>query len=72
MSDLSEYYLEIAYIISIIMFMMGLRKLGHPETAKAGNLLAGIGMTLAIVATIFLKEHSILLLISGVLLKIPQ
>ena len=55
---MGEYYLEIAYIISIVMFMMGLRKLGHPETAKSGNFLAGAGMTLAILATIFLKEYT--------------
>ena len=55
---MSEYYLEIAYIISIIMFMMGLRKLGHPQTAKSGNMLAGYGMAIAIVATIILKEHT--------------
>ena len=55
---MSEYYLEIAYIISVIMFMMGLRKLGHPETAKSGNMLAGFGMAIAIVATIVLKEYT--------------
>ena len=55
---MSGYYLEIYYIISIIMFMMGLRKLGHPETAKSGNLLAGCGMALAIVATIIFKEYT--------------
>jgi NAD(P) transhydrogenase subunit beta len=55
---MSEYYLEIAYIISIIMFMMGLRKLGHPQTAKSGNMLAGYGMAFAIAATIIFKEYT--------------
>jgi len=51
---MTEYYLEIAYIVAIVLFMMGLKKLGHPQTAQKGNLQAGIGMGIAILATLFL------------------
>lgn len=53
---MSAYYLEIAYIISVVMFMMGLKKLGHPQTARTGNMQAGIGMGIAIIATLFLYK----------------
>ena len=48
------YYLEISYIVAIVLFMMGLKKLGHPQTAQKGNMQAGIGMGIAILATLFL------------------
>jgi len=54
---MSGYYLEIAYIISVVLFMMGLKKLGHPETARKGNMLAGTGMGIAIIATLVFYKN---------------
>ena len=34
-------YLSIIYLIATITFIYGLKLLGHPETAKKGNLIAG-------------------------------
>lgn len=56
---MTEYYLEIAYIIAIVLFMMGLKKLGHPQTAQKGNMQAGIGMGIAILATLFLFNKEV-------------
>ena len=44
--------LNYAYLISIILFIIGLKKLSHPDTAKNGNLIAASGMGLAILATL--------------------
>jgi NAD(P) transhydrogenase subunit beta len=44
--------LEITYIIASILFILGLKMLSHPLTARRGNFLAAIGMIMAIVATI--------------------
>ena len=44
--------LEITYIIASILFILGLKMLSHPLTARRGNFLAAIGMVMAIVATI--------------------
>jgi NAD(P) transhydrogenase subunit beta len=44
--------LEITYIIASILFILGLKMLSHPLTARRGNFLAAIGMLMAIVATI--------------------
>ncbi|WP_026210876.1 NAD(P)(+) transhydrogenase (Re/Si-specific) subunit beta [Flexithrix dorotheae] len=43
---------EYTYLISIILFIMGLKKLSHPETARNGNLLAAAGMGLGILITL--------------------
>ena len=51
-----ETALLIAYLIGSITFIVGLKRLSHPETARAGNLLAAFGMVLAIFATIFLYQ----------------
>lgn len=46
--------LSIAYILSSLTFIIGLKQLSHPDTARKGNGLAAAGMGLAILATIFL------------------
>ncbi|MBE0422950.1 MAG: NAD(P)(+) transhydrogenase (Re/Si-specific) subunit beta [Lutibacter sp.] len=51
--------LSIIYLITTIAFVIGLKMLGHPETAKRGNLISGIGMGLAIFATIFLHDFEV-------------
>jgi len=51
--------LEIIYLISIITFIFGLKYLGHPETARKGNLIAAAGMGLAIICTLFLHEFKV-------------
>lgn len=44
--------LDISYFIAILSFIIGLKYLSFPKKAKLGNLIAGVGMTLAIVLTI--------------------
>ncbi|MEO6583686.1 MAG: NAD(P)(+) transhydrogenase (Re/Si-specific) subunit beta [Ferruginibacter sp.] len=51
---MSEYILTICYLIASVTFIIGLKMLSHPATAKRGNLIAAFGMGLAIFATIFL------------------
>lgn len=46
--------LPLSYLIGSITFIVGLKMLSHPDTARRGNLVAAFGMTLAIIATIFL------------------
>lgn len=46
--------LSLSYLIGSVSFIIGLKMLSHPDTARKGNLYAAIGMTLAIFATIFL------------------
>jgi NAD(P) transhydrogenase subunit beta len=48
--------LSVIYLIATVTFIVGLNKLGHPETAKKGNLIAAAGMGLAILGTIFIHD----------------
>lgn len=49
--------LEISYLLASIFFIVGLKMLSHPETAKKGNIWAAIGMGVAIIATILFHQQ---------------
>lgn len=49
--------LEIFYLIASALFIIGLKMLSHPETAKKGNLYAAAGMLIAVIATLLLHRH---------------
>lgn len=53
-----NHILQIIYLLSSVTFILGLKYLGNPATARKGNLIAAFGMTLAIFATIFLYKDS--------------
>ncbi|HEX5708722.1 MAG TPA: NAD(P)(+) transhydrogenase (Re/Si-specific) subunit beta [Pyrinomonadaceae bacterium] len=46
------YFIEFTYLAAGILFILGLKGLSHPETAKRGMHLAEFGMLLAIVGTL--------------------
>jgi NAD(P) transhydrogenase subunit beta len=46
--------LTICYLVGAVTFILGLKMLSNPATARRGNIIAGTGMTLAILGTIFL------------------
>ncbi len=46
--------LTISYLIGSITFIIGLKMLSNPATARKGNWVAATGMTIAILGTIFL------------------
>jgi len=48
--------IPLLYIISGILFILALRGLSSPETARRGNLFGMVGMTIAIVTTLFVLE----------------
>ena len=43
---------NISYLVAMLSFIIGLKYLSSPGKAKFGNLLAGGGMTLAVIITI--------------------
>ena len=53
------FSLEIIYLFASVTYIVGLKMLGHPETARKGNLIAAFGMTLAIIGTIFLYQGEV-------------
>ncbi|WP_118972224.1 NAD(P)(+) transhydrogenase (Re/Si-specific) subunit beta [Taibaiella koreensis] len=46
--------LLLSYLVGSVTFIIGLKMLSHPDSARKGNLVAAFGMTMAIIATIFL------------------
>jgi NAD(P) transhydrogenase subunit beta len=46
----------IAYIVSAILFILGLKRLGSPATARSGNRLSALAMLLAILATVLSND----------------
>jgi len=53
------FSLEFIYIVASVTYILGLKMLGHPETARKGNLIAAAGMTLAIFGTLFLYQGEV-------------
>jgi H+-translocating NAD(P) transhydrogenase subunit beta len=52
---MTNYLLEITYIIASVLFILGLKGLSHPESARRGMHLAEIGMLLAVIGTLLGK-----------------
>ena len=44
------------YLVAIVLFILGLRRLGSPATARSGNATASLGMLLAVVVTLFDRD----------------
>ena len=53
----------LAYLAAAALFVLGIRRLRRPETARSGNTLAAFGMVIALIATLFVIEFQSLLLI---------
>ena len=45
-------WVEIAYLLSAVLFVTGLKRMQSPATARGGNALASLAMLIAIVATL--------------------
>lgn len=50
--------LYLIYLLGSLSFVLGLKLLGSPKTARLGNLIAAAGMIAAIFGTIFLYENN--------------
>lgn len=55
---MSSFILEASYLLGSVSFIVGLKMLSHPDSARKGNLYAAVGMGLAIFATIFFHQNS--------------
>src|SRR4029079_14011094 len=57
-TPVQTYFIELSYLLASILFILGLKGLSHPETAKRGMHLAEFGMLMAIIGT--LVHHEII------------
>ncbi len=72
--------IDLLYLISATTFILALKGLGSPKRARLGNLVAAVGMLLAVVATFFKQvdghnlQHVPLILVAmaiGVVIAVP-
>ncbi|MFM1792179.1 MAG: hypothetical protein RLZZ252_533 [Bacteroidota bacterium] len=53
----SYAYQDIAYLIGSVSFVVGLKMMGQPDSARKGNLVAAFGMAVAVFAALFLNAQ---------------
>jgi len=57
--------IDLSYLVATICFIIGLKQLGSPASARRGNQLASVGMAIAVLATLFtrgMENHLLILL----------
>ncbi len=63
--------LTLAYLLAAVLFILGLRQLSSPRTARNGNFTAAAGMVIALAATVpqlhFTKAGAIIILVGVVI-----
>ena len=70
---MSENIVSFLYLIASILFIFSLRGLSHPETSRKGNIFGILGMGIAIITTLMMKEVSnyteiiIVIIIGGII-----
>ena len=52
----ADLIIKIAYLIASVLFILGIKMLGKPATARRGNLLSAVAMLIAIAATLLDKQ----------------
>ena len=55
--------INVAYLVSAVCFIIGLKLLGSPASARKGNQIAAAGMAVAVIATLFMPGMANILLI---------
>jgi len=45
-------FIDSCYLVASVLFILGIRGLSHPRTARQGNRIAAVGMLIAVVATL--------------------
>ncbi|MEZ6067753.1 MAG: NAD(P)(+) transhydrogenase (Re/Si-specific) subunit beta [Planctomycetaceae bacterium] len=66
---MNRVWIDLAYLLAAVFFILGLKGLTKPRTAVRGNLLGAIGMLIAVVVTLF--DHQVVsfdLIVVGVLI----
>ena len=60
-----------AYFIAAVMFILGIKRMASPVTARKGRVQAGWGMVIATLATFLVtREHNFLWILLGLAIGI--
>ena len=58
----------LVYLVSAVLFIVGLQRLQSPATARSGNAISGVGMLIAMVATLLVADIvSPMVIVAGLL-----
>lgn len=63
-----EWLLPFSYLLASVLFILSIRGLASPKTAREGNLLGMLGMTIAIIITLYSPLVSDIALTIGVII----
>lgn len=65
----AQLFLEATYLIASCLFVLGLKGLSHPDSARRGMILAAAGMTAAVFGTLFHPDiHNYIYIVIGLVL----
>ena len=53
MTDYSQTFIDLGYIVASVLFILGIKMLGRPERARMGNMVSALGMLIAITSVLF-------------------
>lgn len=56
MNDFLPSGIQVSYLLAASLFILGLKKLSSPVTARQGNVIAAVGMLIAIAATLLERQ----------------
>ncbi len=62
---LSQQVVDLAYIVAAVLFIVGVKMLSSPRTARTGNLVSAVGMVIAVAFTLALPQVASYALIAG-------
>jgi NAD(P) transhydrogenase subunit beta len=55
-SETIQSIIDLAYLLAAALFIFGMKRLQSPVTARRGNQLSAVGMLVAVVATLLIKQ----------------
>jgi NAD(P) transhydrogenase subunit beta len=61
---MSANQVAFAYLVASVLFILALKGLSHPETARRGNLFGIVGMAIAVLTTLSLTKSFLLIVVA--------
>ena len=49
---MNQAWAQLAYLVAAVLFIVGLKRLQRPDSARAGNILSAVGMLIAVLVTL--------------------
>lgn len=69
LADFVPTLIHLSYLLASVLFILGLKRLSSPATARSGNRLAALGMLIGVAVTLFDREIvSFQYIIAGILI----